>query len=86
MSKGSRPRPFSVSQQEFANSFDKIFRKPDPRQLDDFKAEDEAFENIVNVYNNERLVSKFDKMSNSLVNDNNQIEINSNESRTKTTD
>jgi predicted acetyltransferase len=62
MSKGSRPRPFSVSQQEFANSFDKIFRKPDPRQLDDFKAEDEAFENIVNVYNNKRLVSKFDKM------------------------
>lgn len=84
MSKGSRSRPFSVSQEEYANSFDKIFRKPDPRQLDDFKAEDEAFENIVNVYN-ERLVSKFDKISNSPVNDNNQMEINSNESRTKTT-
>ena len=27
MSKGSTPRPFSVSQEEFANSFDKIFRK-----------------------------------------------------------
>ena len=25
--KGSAPRPFSVSQEEFANSFDKIFRK-----------------------------------------------------------
>lgn len=84
MSKGSRSRPFSVSQEEYANSFDKIFRKPDPRQLDDFKDEDEAFENIVNVYN-ERLVSKFDKISNSPVNDNNQMEINSNESRTKTT-
>ena len=84
MSKGSRSRPFSVSQEEYANSFDKIFRKPDPHQLDDFKAEDEAFENIVNVYN-ERLVSKFDKMSNKPVNDNNQMEINSNESRTKTT-
>ena len=84
MSKGSRSRPFSVSQEEYANSFDKIFRKPDPRQLDDFKVEDEAFENIVNVYN-ERLVSKFDKISNSPVNDNNQMEINSNESRTKTT-
>lgn len=24
--KGSRPRPFSVSQQEFADNFDKIFR------------------------------------------------------------
>ena len=85
MSKGSRPRPFSVSQEEFANSFDAIFRKPDPRQHDDFAAEDEAFENIVNVYN-ERLVSKFDKMSNKPVNDNNQMETASNESRTKTTD
>lgn len=27
MSKGSRPRPFSVSQQEFTNNFDNIFRK-----------------------------------------------------------
>lgn len=27
MSKGSRPRPFSVSQQEFKNNFDNIFRK-----------------------------------------------------------
>ena len=27
MSKGSTPRPFSVSQEEFANSFDIIFRK-----------------------------------------------------------
>jgi hypothetical protein len=27
MSKGSSPRPFSVSQQEFANSFERIFGK-----------------------------------------------------------
>lgn len=27
MSKGSRPRPYSVSQQEFGNNFDTIFRK-----------------------------------------------------------
>lgn len=27
--KGSRPRPFSVSQEEFANSFEKIFGKKD---------------------------------------------------------
>ena len=27
MSKGSRPRPYSVSQEQFANNFDAIFRK-----------------------------------------------------------
>ena len=27
MSKGSRPRPYSVSQETFANNFDAIFRK-----------------------------------------------------------
>ena len=27
MSKGSRPRPFTVSQKEFGNRFDEIFRK-----------------------------------------------------------
>jgi len=34
MSKGSRPRPYSVSQSEFANNFDAIFRK---NQVDDDK-------------------------------------------------
>ena len=29
MSKGSSPRPYSVSQQEFANNFDRIFGKRD---------------------------------------------------------
>ena len=46
MSKGSSPRPYSVSQQEFANNFDAIFRKPDPRMIEDQKNEDEAFEKI----------------------------------------
>ena len=46
MSKGSRPRPFSVSQAQFGNNFDAIFRKPDPRVIEDAKAEDEAFEEI----------------------------------------
>jgi hypothetical protein len=47
VSKGSSPRPYSVSQQEFANNFDAIFRKPDPRVIEDQQNEDEAFEKIV---------------------------------------
>jgi len=46
VSKGSSPRPYSVSQQEFANNFDAIFRKPDPRVIEDQQNEDEAFEKI----------------------------------------
>jgi hypothetical protein len=46
MSKGSRPRPYSVSQKEFGNNFDAIFRKPDPREIEDAQIEDEAFDNI----------------------------------------
>ena len=42
--KGSSPRPLSVPKEIFNNNFDAIFRKPDPRTLDDAKAEDEAFE------------------------------------------
>ena len=41
--KGSSPRPFSVSQETYANNFDAIFRKPDPRVIEDQQAEDEAF-------------------------------------------
>lgn len=41
--KGSQPRPFSVSQEEFGKNFDAIFRKPDPRVLEDQRNEDEAF-------------------------------------------
>jgi hypothetical protein len=46
MSKGSRPRPYSVSQKQFSNNYDTIFRKPDPRVIEDAQAEDEAFEKI----------------------------------------
>ena len=46
MSKGSSPRPYSVSQQEYANNYNKIFRKPDRRMIEDQLAEDEAFEKI----------------------------------------
>ena len=46
MSKGSRPRPYSVSQNQFDNNYDAIFRKPDPRTIEDQKNEDEAFEEI----------------------------------------
>jgi hypothetical protein len=52
MSKGSRPRPYSVSQDEFANSFDKIFRKPDRKEIEDAQIEQEAFDYIKDrVYN-----------------------------------
>ena len=33
MSKGSRPRPYSVSQSQFANNYDAIFRKKDDMQV-----------------------------------------------------
>jgi len=46
MSKGSRPRPYSVSQKDFASNYDAIFRKPTPAQVDDAVAEDEAFEQL----------------------------------------
>ena len=46
MSKGSRPRPYSVSQTQFGSNYDAIFRKPDPRAVEDAQAEDEAFQLI----------------------------------------
>ena len=46
MGKGSSPRPFSVSQEQFGNNFDAIFRKPDPKVKEDAKHEDEEFELI----------------------------------------
>ena len=53
MSKGSSPRPFSVSLEEFNNNFDNIFRKKKSELPDD---------KVIDVYNDERLVSKFDKL------------------------
>ena len=47
--KGSSPRPFSVSQDQFASNWDAIFG---PKKVDD---------SVIDAYNNERLVSKFDK-------------------------
>jgi hypothetical protein len=46
MSKGSRPRPYSVSQNTFANNYDAIFGKKDRRQVEDGQAEDEAFKSV----------------------------------------
>lgn len=43
--KGSRPRPFSVSQDEYEKRWDAIFSR-DLKDEDDQKAEDEAFEEI----------------------------------------
>jgi len=45
--KGSSPRPFSVSQETFANNYDNIFRKPSPKELEDEKAEQEEFDRIL---------------------------------------
>ena len=47
--KGSSPRPFSVTQDDYAKNFDAIFRKPTPQQLDDEAAEREAFDKIPQV-------------------------------------
>ena len=55
MSKGSTPRPYSVSQKEFGNKFDAIFRKPDPRMIEDAHNEQEAFDLIEKMqYNKEQ--------------------------------
>ena len=44
--KGSSPRPFSVDQKTFANNYDAIFRKPDPKVVQDSENEDDEFERI----------------------------------------
>jgi len=46
VSKGSTPRPYSVDLNTFNNNWDNIFRKPDPRVVEDQKNEDEAFDSI----------------------------------------
>ena len=45
--KGSNPRPFSVSQEEFAKNYDAIFRKLSPKEVEDAKAEQEEFDRIL---------------------------------------
>jgi hypothetical protein len=46
--KGSAPRPFSVSQKEYADNYDRIFRKT-PKEIEDALAEDEAFKIIEEI-------------------------------------
>ena len=54
MSKGDSPRPYSVSQEEFANKFDAIFRKPSRKDIEDDQNEQEAFDYITKtLYNTE---------------------------------
>jgi hypothetical protein len=54
MSKGDSPRPYSVSQEEFANKFDAIFRKPSRKDIEDDQNEQEAFDYITRtLYNTE---------------------------------
>ncbi len=43
--KGSKARPFSISQTEFANRWESIFRKS-PQEVQDAVLEDEAFNRI----------------------------------------
>ena len=45
--KGSSPRPFSVSQETFANNYDKIFRKPSPEEIEQERYEQEEFDRIL---------------------------------------
>ena len=45
--KGSSPRPFSVSQETFANNYDKIFRKPSPEEIQQEQYEQEEFDRIL---------------------------------------
>lgn len=48
--KGSAPRPYSVSPEQFANSWEQTFGKKDRRVEEDAKLEDEAFEEIARKY------------------------------------
>ena len=50
--KGSKSRPFSVSQKEYESRWDAIFGR-------DLKEENTS---VLDAYNDERLVSKFDKV------------------------
>jgi hypothetical protein len=40
------PRPYSVDLNTFDNNWNMIFRKPDPRVIEDAQLEDEAFNEI----------------------------------------
>jgi len=51
--KGSKPRPYSVSLDTYSKNFDAIFRKSDPREIEDSQAEDEEFKRIDNMQKNQ---------------------------------
>lgn len=57
--KGSKPRPFSVSQREYDTRWDAIFGR-------DLKEEKQEDTTALEAYNNERLVSKYDKINESI--------------------
>jgi hypothetical protein len=48
VSKGSTPRPYSVDLNTFNNNWNNIFRKPDPKLIEEQQHEDEEFERIAN--------------------------------------
>jgi len=52
MSKGSTPRPYGVSQKEFGDKFDAIFRKPSRKDIEDDQIEQEAFDKIAQTLYN----------------------------------
>ena len=60
MSKGSRQRPTDLN--KFRSNYDTIFRKPDPRVVEDAQAEDEAFwlieQRQLQVNDSEQVVNK----------------------------
>jgi hypothetical protein len=60
--KGSNPRPFSVSREEFSTNYDAIFGKQKKTNTEQHVSETITFDN--SVYDNERLVSKFDRVQN----------------------
>ena len=45
--KGDSPRPFSVSQDTFANNWELTFGKRSPREIEDARREDEEFNRIL---------------------------------------
>jgi hypothetical protein len=56
--KGSSPRPFSVDQNTYGKNFDAIFRKKTPQEIEDQKAEDEAFKLIEQLSQGGETVSR----------------------------
>lgn len=55
MSKGSRPRPYSVSQDQFGTNYNAIFEKKDRRVVEDAQLEDEEFQRIKNTQIQEKV-------------------------------